>query len=796
MALGLACAVRPVARAKPPPRNPLEFATRGATFALHSGELKAETTRLKLASRDGSTSRDIDLWLVVDDQQKPIHLNAGSLHADGDTLRAILSLPVADALVAIDLDVQADSAHDALLIKATAHDPAQPTSHRFAIRAELDSPAEGIFVSGVGQLAERATVSGNALVVDLDPHPVAVASAAGPVVVETISEESLPPGEPMRVSATGLASVQDHPPAELHVVLSESSSTVWRSLADLANIQTLPVHGRVVGTTDRSHVIGRDALGNPQVRALASEQGVFSLEVPASVTQWYAAIEPGRASALSTFSPGTQRDLLLEMSPDGGAHITVVDADTGQPLTARLLFHAMDGSVDPNFGPDYRASGAGPIIDSLRGDVTTPLPAGRYRIAATKGIEWSIDARIVDIVPGTTTEVALAPRHVVPTPEAVGCDLHVHARPSFDAPVTPEDRVLSLAAAGVDFAVPTEHNLVGDYSSAIETLDLGQQFISVPGVEVTTYSPNLGHFGVFPFPPGARVPPFRHANVSSIFRVVRTDSARYFQLNHPRLPGGIGYFNNIGFDPQAPRSHVRGRVDFDGIEVYNGFDIRRPERVEQVLRDYWALLDFGWRYTATGSSDSHRIQYQWAGYPRTMVALPSGGAFPDTQHVDPLAVVANLKKGHATVTSGPMIEFVLAGAQPGDEAVTTQDPIPGHLRIRAAPWIDVTSVEIVVGQIDGVWSVAQTLDVTARPTIWGSEPGTLEEAQARAVRLDRDIDISVGPANGWVMVIARGKRLMSDVLPFVPAPPFAFTNPVYVVRHHESAPVFPGKFVR
>ena len=29
-------------------------------------------------------------------------------------------------------------------------------------------------------------------------------------------------------------------------------------------------------------------------------------------------------------------------------------------------------------------------------------------------------------------------------PGVLGCDLHVHARPSFDAPVTAEDRVLSL----------------------------------------------------------------------------------------------------------------------------------------------------------------------------------------------------------------------------------------------------------------------------------------------------------------------------------------------------------------
>ena len=170
--------------------------------------------------------------------------------------------------------------------------------------------------------------------------------------------------------------------------------------------------------------------------------------------------------------PGTPRDLVLDVSPGGDLHVTIVDADTRKPLTARLLVHGVDGTVDPSFGPDYRASGAGPVIDALRGDVMTPLPSGHYRVAATKGIEWSIDAKVVDIAPGRVTEVELAPRHVVPTPGVLGCDLHVHARPSFDTPVTPEDRVLSLVAAGIDFAVPTEHNIVGDYASALETLDL------------------------------------------------------------------------------------------------------------------------------------------------------------------------------------------------------------------------------------------------------------------------------------------------------------------------------------
>jgi hypothetical protein len=99
----------------------------------------------------------------------------------------------------------------------------------------------------------------------------------------------------------------------------------------------------------------------------------------------------------------------------------------------------------------------------------------------------------------------------------------------------------------------------------------------------------------------------------------------------------------------------------------------------------------------------------------------------------------------------------------------------------------VTRVDIVVGG-----RVAQSFDVASRPTQLGPEPGTLEEAAARTIRFDRDIEVAVGPDNGWVQVIARGERRMDDVLPFMPIAPFGFTNPIYVVRRFVPQPPFPS----
>ncbi len=781
VAFGLAYMTRP--RGAPPPAphllNLLE--TRGAAFELHPG-----AARITVLSRDRRLSRDIDLALVVDGVARPLVLGPDDLHPYADSLRITVPVAIGDAMVDTDMNLHVDPERDVLAMAVTPPPGFAEGGHTLALRAEVASAGQVVFVAGVGQLADRATVTGSSLLLDTDPHPMAFVSAAGPITVDAVPDDALLPVQPMRLSVDSPVVIPATSPADLRIVVGESSMAIWKTLAEVVGLATAPVRGHVAGPASASLVFGRDAQGTPQVRARTGAGGSFALDVPTSVVEWYAAVDPSRASSRASFVPGTPHELVLDLAPGGDLRVTMKDADTLAPLTARLLVHGIDGTLDPSFGPDYRASGAGPVIDALRGEVTTPLPSGRYRVAATKGIEWTIDAKVIDIAPGRVTQVDLAPRHVVPTPGVLGCDLHVHARPSFDTPVTPEDRVLSLVAAGVDFAVPTEHNVVGDYASSLETLDLGRELLSVPGVEVTTYSKGFGHFGVFPYPPGLPVPPFKHTNMASIFRAVRTgDPNRYFQINHPRLPKGIGYFNNIGFDPKAPRSHIHNRIDFDGIEVFNGYDSELPERVEQVLRDYWALLDFGLRFTATGSSDSHRIQFHWAGYPRTMVTVDPDAAPESDEPIDPLVVVANIKRGHATVTSGPIIEFELGGAHPGDEAATAEDPIHGHVRVRAAPWIDVTHVDIIAGEVGGWYRVVQSFDVPSRPTQIGPEPGTLEQAEDRTIRLDRDLELSLGSANGWVQVVARGERRMDDVLPFMPLPPFGFSNPIYVKRSPE-----------
>lgn len=644
-----------------------------------------------------------------------------------------------------------------------------------SVRLSLSIPVEpkSVFVPETGELDAFGSSEAR-FVVSRAPHLVAFASR------EKIWASVSLPVAPADGENRGDASTRLVLSGRALTVLYKSRETttaLWKRIFSNFEEQTAIVRGNVSGQHEKALVTGLDDDGRPQIQFPTDKSGAFEVAVPPRITQWFAAEGATERSPAVRFPPGTEWPLRLDIAPGGELSVTIADVDTGAPLTARLYVHGVEGTFDPSFGPDYKASGAGPLIDVARGRVRTPLPRGKYVVSATKGIEYSIDRQSIEIESGKERDVSLLLRHVIPTPRLVGCDLHVHARPSFDSPVTVEDRVLSLISAGVDFAVPTEHNIVGDYAGALQTLDMSGSLSSVTGVEVTTSKPEFGHFGVFPYPAGKTPPPSRATTPSAVFAAAHSDPHRILQVNHPRLSHQIGYFDVFGFDPKATKGAppAKMRLDFDALEVYNGYEAAKRERVEIVLKDFFALLNRGRRYVATGSSDSHRVQYQWAGYPRTYAEIDGVASGEDRQAPDPLAVVERLKTGHSFVTSGPILDFTIGKARPGDDAIVSRNDVRAHLRVRAASWIDVTGIEIVAGG-----QSVFTKSVASRPSLVGRPERTKEADAADAVRFDEDISFKIPEGAKWVVAIVRGERLLQDVLAFMPIAPFSFTNPIWI----------------
>jgi hypothetical protein len=339
-----------------------------------------------------------------------------------------------------------------------------------------------------------------------------------------------------------------------------------------------------------------------------------------------------------------------------------------------------------------------PIIDATAPRTIVSLPEGKWTLRATHGHGYSIVRRDIEVVAGDTLRVKLPIVEETKHPDWIGCDFHVHARPSFDATaVSYEERVRSLVAVGVDCAAATEHDHVGDHGPAAAALHLDDRFRALTGVELTTVAGGFGHFNVYPWPAGAAIPRTGATTAGALFRAVRALPGSFiFQVNHPRMrsaEASIGYFDFTALDAKTgeargPYGYVR---DYDALEIFNGYELRDLKRVRALTIEWLHLLDRGEVHTATGSSDSHGISFPWAGFPRTFVRVGSGwrtGGRP----ID--AIVDALKKGRAYVSSGPLLELRADDAGLGD---TVAHPARARVTVARTSWLGPPKVDLMVG---------------------------------------------------------------------------------------------------
>ena len=118
--------------------------------------------------------------------------------------------------------------------------------------------------------------------------------------VEAIIEEAQPPGEPMRVASPrppGAPRRREARVADLRRRGRDRAGACGARSPSSRASPPAPVRGRVTG----HHGLAPSSSGAtrraaPQVRAHAGDGGAFELEVPTTVVEWYAAIDPGRSS--------------------------------------------------------------------------------------------------------------------------------------------------------------------------------------------------------------------------------------------------------------------------------------------------------------------------------------------------------------------------------------------------------------------------------------------------------------------------------------------------------------------
>jgi hypothetical protein len=527
---------------------------------------------------------------------------------------------------------------------------------------------------------------------------------------------------------------------------------------------------------------GGEATGT-RVHVTDAEGGYVTSILEDGEGAWSAGLEPGsyRATAVldghpvvsdvSFTAPGS---VDLTIPEAATATYTVVD-DAGEAVPAKIMFfpHAPPDPLPASFGEKTYPGEAATYVFDPWADGSIALPPGDYTVIAARGYEYEIDEQDFTATAGEEASLDLVIEHSVDSTGMLCGDFHVHSVHSPDSSDPRAAKVRAAAAEGVEILVSTDHEWVADYQVDVVAEGLEAWLHGLPGEELTTY--DYGHFNVYPqsvrtdLPNGGAVD-WYYKDPHQVFDEVHSDPLDpVLQINHPRSGTALGgYFLAVGFDPdEGTLSHPElWSTDFEALEVWNCESF--SDQQEGTNRDWFALLDMGLRFAATGNSDTHDLLWTEIGYPRNCLAV--GHDEPaDLTNDEVRDAVKQMKvfvSGGILVTaSGP------AGEGPGEVADAPAGTALIHVRVQAPTWMAADRLRVFVG---GRETESITLDAsTADPT----NP---------AVRFDDTILVATDDGgDGWVVFAAEADTTMDPVT--VGHTPFGVTNPIYLDADSDGA---------
>jgi hypothetical protein len=397
--------------------------------------------------------------------------------------------------------------------------------------------------------------------------------------------------------------------------------------------------------------------------------------------------------------------------------------------------------------------GAGNALYTASGVDFVELPAGRYQVTVSRGTEYSMSEHEVDVGDANGASIRAVLEREVDTSGWLACDFHVHAAPSPDSEVSLEDRITSLLGEGIEFVAATDHDHVTNYAPEVARLKVSSLLQATSGVEITTST--WGHYNAYPYPLDAAPPEHAGRDPGQIFAMARARApGSVIQVNHPRMPG-VGYFNRIELDPYTGSSSLEETsFDFDTIELSNGYDIDKPALLDDNLKEYFNLLNSGRRFSVVGNSDSHKLNLNWVGHPRTFVRVPVDT--PGEVAVEDVALA--VREGHTSVANGIFIRALANGIAGPGETISEQR-VRLQMSARAPSWSNVKRIEIYANG-----ALHSTHDARPRPG---------------PIRVDWEADLDL-EGDTWLVVVVRGDKPLSKAFPNRRVLPFAFTNPIFV----------------
>jgi len=512
------------------------------------------------------------------------------------------------------------------------------------------------------------------------------------------------------------------------------------------------------------------------------ENGVFETLLPqgsygARVEKAFARVGPKSIESFK-ITPGAVVEKTIHISPPGHIKYKIVDAETNEPIPAKLTFLLLTETRGAPFPYDYKADGSSNVIYTVTGEGESEFAGGQYNIIASRGIEYEIDEKRVEIKYGETTEVEFKLERVVDTTGYISADLNVHSLYTSDSRVSIRDRIISAVGEGVELIVSADREHLTDYNDMITELGVSQYIKAVIGCEFVPSGESVfGSFTAFPFPSEKKYEELgiktHNTNPSDLLKSVRKslNNDGIIIVNQPRISQNLGYFEYFGYDRK--KFTLEGiSFDFDAIEIFRS---KRIDKLQLAIQDWFALTRDRKIFTAVGSSSANNIYTTEVGYPRVYIKSSTD----DPSQININEIVKAIKDKQVFITNGPFVKFKVNGNDIGSLVNNNkQKAINCDLMVLAPKWIDITTIVILK---DGQF--CKGISLPEKPL--KDRPVVRENYKNFQLSAPNDMAITVRVlgANTLDPVISKSYGEMLGVTPV------AITNPIFIDENGD------GKFI-
>lgn len=463
---------------------------------------------------------------------------------------------------------------------------------------------------------------------------------------------------------------------------------------------------------------------------------------------------------------------------------TVVDSD-GNAIAAKVQFLGIDGTPDPDYGPDSAVAAVKNTVYSAWGKFTQPIAPGRYRVITSHGPEYDAETKEIEVAAGQLVPLEIQLPRSVDTSGWVSAEFHSHSSPSGDNVSAQRGRVLNLLAEHIEFAPCTEHNRIDTYEDDLQALRAASAMATCTGMELTGAPLPINHQNAFPL--------HRHEHeqdgggpqtdtdpVKQIERLAMWDngSSKVVQTNHPNIPQILG---DVDLDGR-PDDGFRGMLGWmDVIEVHPPQGIFTPPPADIAASDkqsnrifcWLQLLNLGYRIPGVVNTDAH-YNFHGSGWLRNYLQCSTD----DPASIKVEEMIHASEHGHMVMTTGPFLETELRTGKGsaakkyvcGEDVPLADNPAKLWVRVQCPNWFDVNRVQVFANG-----RPLERLNFTRKTTP--------EFFSDEAVRFEIEIDLPKFERDTHLIVATIGEGLKLGPVMGPQSgelPPVAVTNPIFV----------------